>query len=57
MADQDHDGSHIKGLLLNVIGAWWPSLLEIDGFIKLFITPIIKVTRKSDGKTESFFQV
>ena len=27
MTDQDHDGSHIKGLLINFIHHFWPSLL------------------------------
>lgn len=45
MTDQDHDGSHIKGLLINFIHHFWPSLMKIDGFIKEFVTPIIKVTK------------
>lgn len=44
MTDQDHDGSHIKGLLINFIHHFWPSLLKIPGFLKEFVTPIIKVT-------------
>lgn len=35
MADQDHDGSHIKGLLINFIHHFWPSLLKIDGFLQV----------------------
>lgn len=45
MTDQDHDGSHIKGLLINFLHYYWPSLLNIKGFLKEFVTPIIKVTR------------
>lgn len=44
MADQDHDGSHIKGLLINLFHHWWPHLLQGD-FIKEFVTPIVKVTK------------
>ena len=44
MTDQDHDGSHIKGLVLNVFHTMWPSLLDI-GFITSMITPIIKATK------------
>ena len=39
MADQDYDGSHIKGLLINFIHHWWPNLVIADGFLKEFITP------------------
>lgn len=41
MADQDHDGSHIKGLVINLFHTFWPSLLEIPGFLREFITPIV----------------
>ena len=30
MTDQDHDGSHIKGLLLNLIHSEWPELLKLN---------------------------
>ncbi|ORZ40275.1 DNA topoisomerase [Catenaria anguillulae PL171] len=46
MTDQDHDGSHIKGLIINLLDHYWPSLLEIPGFLCEFITPIIKCTPK-----------
>merc|ERR1712060_955751 len=52
MADQDHDGSHIKGLLINLIHAWWPSLAKLPGFMKEFFTPIVKVTK---GKQQTSF--
>ena len=28
MTDQDHDGSHIKGLLFNFVHHFWSSLLQ-----------------------------
>jgi DNA gyrase/topoisomerase IV subunit B len=45
MTDQDHDGSHIKGLLINFLHHFFPTLLKVPGFLVEFITPIIKVTK------------
>jgi DNA topoisomerase-2 len=44
MCDQDHDGSHIKGLCINLFHSEWPSLLQIPNFIGFMNTPIIKAT-------------
>jgi len=52
MTDQDHDGSHIKGLVMNVFHHMWPSLLEL-GYITSMITPIVKVSLKK--KIISFY--
>ena len=51
MADQDHDGSHIKGLIINFIHHFWPSLLNVPGFLQQFITPIVKATKGKQSKT------
>ena len=45
MSDQDTDGSHIKGLVINFIHNFWPSLFKMPGFVKQFITPLLKVSK------------
>lgn len=44
MTDQDHDGLHIKGLIINFLENSFPGLLEVPGFLVEFITPIVRVT-------------
>ena len=34
MTDQDHDGSHIKGLIINFLHCYWPALLKSGGFLR-----------------------
>ena len=50
MTDQDYDGSHIKGLIINWFDTFWPELLQIEGFIQCMQTPIIKAFHKSNEK-------
>ena len=45
MTDADEDGSHIKGLIINFFDYFFPSLLEIKGFIQILVTPLVKVTK------------
>ncbi|KAG5654332.1 hypothetical protein H0H81_004286 [Sphagnurus paluster] len=45
MTDQDHDGSHIKGLLINFLDHFYPSLLKLPEFLVEFVTPIVRVTK------------
>ena len=58
MTDADNDGSHIKGLILNMIHYFWPSLLKLN-FVVSMVTPIIKATKGSQIKsfyTDSAFR-
>ena len=58
MTDADNDGSHIKGLILNMFHYFWPSLLKLN-FVVSMVTPIIKAMKGSDTKsfyTESSFR-
>ena len=48
MTDADLDGSHIKGLVLNMFHVYWPSLIGL-GFVVSMVTPVIKA-----GKTWFF---
>jgi DNA topoisomerase-2 len=63
MTDQDLDGSHIKGLGINLFQTEWPSLAEIPGFIGFMNTPILKARKGSqelmfynEGEYESWKQ-
>ncbi|VDC01811.1 unnamed protein product [Peniophora sp. CBMAI 1063] len=55
MTDQDHDGSHIKGLLINFLDHFYPSLLKIPGFLVEFVTPIVRVTKGNQRR--DFFTI
>ena len=47
MTDQDLDGSHIKGLGINLFQSEWPTLANIPGFIGFMNTPILKAKKGS----------
>ena len=61
MTDQDADGSHIKGLMMNFFRHFWPALLKPIGdddsyeFLSSFVTPLLKATRKKNKQVETFF--
>lgn len=45
LTDQDLDGTHIKGLTVNLFHTQWRSLTRIPGFICYMNTPILKATK------------
>ena len=45
LVDSDTDGSHIKGLCVNVIHSEWESLFRISGFLSFMNTPILKASK------------
>ena len=45
MTDQDLDGSHIKGLCINLFHSEWASLVQIPGFISFMNTPILRAKK------------
>jgi DNA topoisomerase-2 len=55
MTDQDNDGSHIKGLVINFFRHFWPNLLKPakddpleKAFLSSFVTPLLKASRKKE---------
>jgi len=53
MTDQDLDGSHIKGLCINLFHNMWKSLIEVEGFFSFMNTPILKA--KKGNKVLKFY--
>ena len=50
MTDQDLDGSHIKGLCINLFHSEWPSLIRISGFMSFMNTPILRAKKGNEVK-------
>ncbi len=50
MTDQDLDGSHIKGLCINMFHSEWDSLTKIPGFISFMNTPILRAKKGNQIK-------
>jgi len=50
MTDQDLDGSHIRGLLVNLFHELWHELIAIPGFLTYMATPIVKANRGKETK-------
>jgi DNA topoisomerase-2 len=51
MTDQDYDGSHIRGLLINMFHELWHELIKFPGFITYMATPIVKATKGKLSKS------
>lgn len=45
MCDADADGSHIKGLCINMFHSEWQSLIKIQGFLSFMNTPILRAKK------------
>jgi DNA topoisomerase-2 len=54
LTDQDLDGFHIRGLLINLFDKFWPDLLS-TGFVRCFNTPLVKATSTVDKKMRKLF--
>lgn len=48
LTDQDTDGSHIKGLFINMLHSLWPSLIKRENFVQSLNTPIVKAIKGKD---------
>ncbi|XP_048568959.1 DNA topoisomerase 2-like [Triticum urartu] len=57
MTNQDCDGYHEKGLLINFIHSQWPSLLKAPSFLSEFITPMVKATNIRSEAVKSFYSM
>jgi DNA topoisomerase-2 len=57
MTDQDHDGSHIKGLIFNIFQSMWHELYEIPGFLTSMLTPIIKASNSRSKEIIEFYNM
>jgi DNA topoisomerase-2 len=51
MSDQDVDGFHIRGLLMNLFHTEWQTLMQV-GFICTIMTPLVKMSRGSGANAE-----
>lgn len=53
LTDQDLDGYHIKGLVMNFIKFYWPSLIKMGKFVTSMRTPILQIWKTTDTKQKN----
>jgi len=51
MTDQDLDGSHIKGLCINMFHSQWHDLVKLPNFFGFMNTPILKASKGKRSKS------
>jgi len=56
MADQDPDGDHIRGLVVNAINVLHPTLARETDFLRTIVTPVVRATRPGRD-TKSFYDL
>jgi DNA topoisomerase-2 len=56
MTDQDVDGFHIRGLIINFIQTNWPELISM-GFISGFTTPLIKLIANNSSSKKKALKI
>ena len=54
MSDQDLDGFHIRGLLINMVHKFWPELFKM-GLVFAFRTPLIRVFLEKPKRIINFY--
>lgn len=53
LSDQDYDGVHIKGLIINMLCTYWSDIIKNNpNFIQTMNTPLIKIFKKTDKNKE-----
>lgn len=58
LTDADVDGTHIKGLIINLFHHYWRDFLKKSDFIQCWATPILKVEHKKKSELSvSFYSI
>nr|GEY53668.1 DNA topoisomerase 2 [Tanacetum cinerariifolium] len=57
MTDEDLDGLETKGLLINFLHYFWPSLLKVKNVLRAFIAPFVRASHKETNKVLLFYSM